>query len=426
MKSIARPAVLVAFAVVSLTLGWRVFQMRPFLGDNVRILEWAERTPLSAVPRANPTAYPEWRPLPYATVWLQYRLASFEHLSQYYVVNVLLWAACAWLVFRIVQLLTKSIAAGVAAGLIVLTSTQLVPSFVLIEERQSALACLFGLAAWLMLVSQRLHPPSRWWLSGLALLLAGSSLSKEYGLAFSAAVFLFAVAERWRAGAAAAIAAIALYGTLRIVFAGGALAPYCEEHGYFFASRSVCFDRLDVTVVSQVAYNLAATVAGSLLPGLFFDDGTISISPRWLLFSLMFLGIAVLGWIKGPRTNRIGLLLIGCNAALSFLLYRSRNHAIAVCALAVAVGVGLPIAGELMRRTVPSPSVRAITAAILVAILATRMIVMQRLVSERVALWSVSDPCGPDTPDLSRAYMERVWQHYGLSLPSCAGIDDGH
>jgi hypothetical protein len=31
------------------------------------------------------------------------------------------------------------------------------------------------------------------------------------------------------------------------------------------------------------------------------------------------------------------------------------------------------------------------------------------------------DACGPDIPDLDRAFMQRVWQQYNLTLPECAG-----
>jgi len=79
-----------------------------------------------------------------------------------------------------------------------------------------------------------------------------------------------------------------------------------------------------------------------------------------------------------------------------------------------------------MQRLLAVRTVRVAGSAILVVILATRMMVMQRLVSERVELLSVSDPCGADMPDIGRAYLERVWRHYGASLPPCAGIDDAH
>ena len=81
-------------------------------------------------------------------------------------------------------------------------------SLVLIEERQSSLACLFGLAAWLTIAragNDRLTPAAS---AGVSLLLLASILSKEYGLAFAGATAAYAIGERRRNLAAAAVAAV--------------------------------------------------------------------------------------------------------------------------------------------------------------------------------------------------------------------------
>jgi lipoprotein signal peptidase len=145
------------------------------------------------------------------------------------------------------------------------------------------------------------------------------------------------------------------------------------------------------------------------------------VSPRWFAMSAVLLAVAILGWMRGPRLNRIGLLVVAFNTGLSFLLYRSRNQAVAVCAMGVAAGVGLPIAWSIVERRVTSRVARACLVAVLAGALGTRAAVLQRLVGDRVAWSKLPDACGPDVPNLSRGFMERVWRLYNLELPECAG-----
>ena len=206
-----------------------------------------------------------------------------------------------------------------------------------------------------------------------------------------------------------------------MLLAGGAIAPYCEEHGFFFGVRGVCFDRLSGPAVSQALYNILATGISSFMPGLFFDDGTINVSPRWLVMSAVLLVIAAVGWARGPKMNRIGLLVVVFNAALSFLLYRSRNQVVAVCAMGVATGVGLPIAWSIVQRRHTSRLASVCVIGLLAAALATRATVLRRLVVDRVGWSKLPDACGPDIPHLDRAFMDRVWRLYNHELPECAG-----
>jgi hypothetical protein len=410
-------AILLALLALLVFISWRAFGIQPFDGDNLWILAWADHARLSDLPAVSPDVYPEWRPLSYATIWLQYRSASIEHLWSYQLVNMSIWIACGWMVSRIVLELSGSALAALTGGVIVLTSTQLVSSFVLIVERQSSMACFFGLAAWLISIrAWEDEFATRRWLA-VSALLAASAFCKEFGLAFTAAIGLFALMERRRPALWAAAAAAGVYGTCRIVFASGAIGPYCEQHGYFFVARNVCFDRLDGLVMSQAAYNVAATGIGSLLPGLFFDDGTVSISARWLLISGVLLAVGVIGWTRGPALNRIGLLIVAFNTVLSVLLYRPRNQAIAVCALGISTGVGLPIVWSKFERVISSRAARAAIMALFLAGLATRVLVMRTLVADRVEMSRHPDACGPDIPDLDRAFMERVWRLYNLPMP---------
>jgi hypothetical protein len=358
----------------------------------------------------------------YTTVWLQYRWAGVDRLWTYFAVNALLWAACGLLVYWIAVALSGSSVAGSAAAAVVLTSSQLIDSMAIIVERQSSMACLFGLAAWLVIISKWDRARPRSWVA-VSLLLTASALSKEYGLAFAAAVGLFATGGRRWPMAWSTLAAVALYVVLRVGLAGGALAPYCEEHGYFGVTRTVCFDTLDREVVSQGFYNVVATSVGSLAPGVVADDGRISVSPRWLLVSLVILAIAALGWLRGPRSNRIGWLVIACNALLSVLLHRFRNQAAALCALGVAFGAGLPLASSRIRALSPSRPARILAAALLFGALAMRATVTRSLLSERVEASHIPEACGPDAADPDRLFIERVRDRYNAALPECIGAD---
>jgi hypothetical protein len=410
----------VLLALVLLTC-WPVFGIRPFDGTNLYILSWADGARAGDLLRGDPGVYPEWRPLSYATVWLQYRWAAIDWIWTYYALNLLLWTACGWVTCRIVSALSGSVVAGLAAAAIAITSTQMVGSLVLIMERQSFLACLFGLCAWLVLAGlddRQLTPVER---VAVSLLLAASALSKEYGLAFVAATIAYSWHHRSRDLAVAGMAAAGIYAALRATYAGGAIAPFCDENGFFFGARDVCFDRLDAVTASQTVYNVLATGVGSLLPGLFFEDGRISVSPRWLLVSCVLLGLALIGWVKGPRAGRMGLWVIGFNTLLNFGVFRSRNHLAALCAVAIAAGVGLPIAADALRGITASRPIRVAAVALVLSVLSMRALVIRQLVADRVVMSSRPDACGPDIPDLDRAFMQRVWQQYNLTLPECAG-----
>jgi hypothetical protein len=408
-----------ALLVVILLIFGTVFETRPFEGDNLYILQWSEFAAASDLPRADPDVYPEWRPLAYATIWLQYQWAGIDHLWTYYLLNVLLWTASGWLVYRIVLQLTGSGGSGLVAAGFVLTSQKLISSFVLIVDRQSSLACLFGLSAWLLVIIVKHRRMTRAERIVVASLLLASALSKEYGLAFAVATALCGLLDSRRDLTMAAAFALASYVGLRFGFASGALATYCEDHGFFFVQRTVCFDGLNAMAGTQAVYNVVATGFETLLPGLLTTDGVIAINPRRVLISLVFVSLAALGWARGPKTLRLSLFVVIVNVLESFLLFRSRNQVVAVCAIGVAVGCGLSIASSALRQANVSRRVMTLAIACLFGLLFARAHVVRSLVATRVDDSSVPNACAPGVPNPDRAFMLRVWQQYGMPLPLC-------
>src|SRR6185295_1256793 len=103
-------------ATVLVGVAWWTFadalSVRPLGGDNLYVLSWANRTSLHGLLQVDPVIYPEWRPLAYATIWLQFEWARLDPIASYHVVNIVLWASCAWFVWAIVKHVTRSNAAG--------------------------------------------------------------------------------------------------------------------------------------------------------------------------------------------------------------------------------------------------------------------------------------------------------------------------
>ena len=74
--------------------------------------------------------------------------------------------------------------------------------------------------------------------AGVSVLLFGSALSKEYGLAFAGALFLWAWLDRRPAFSMAAVVALVGYGLLRVSAAGGASAVTFCGRSLATSSRS--------------------------------------------------------------------------------------------------------------------------------------------------------------------------------------------
>ena len=391
--------------------------------ENVQWLYWADQTPTSSLLR--PDSFWEWRPLPSITVWLQYRLLHLNHLAVHFYVNLLLWTICAWFVYQIVERLTHAFAPALAAAAVVATDMRVVEP-ILTFGRTTVMACLFGLAGYLLIVNAREArlTRSRW--VATSLLLIAAPLCKEFGIAFAGAASVWGLVERRRDVASSGMAAVTLYAVLRVAIVGGAMQPYCEETGYFFDLRTVCFGSAGGAGVAQVAYTVAAGVAGGLVPALFGMVGKISLAvdPRWFAASAVWLAFAAVGWWKGPTSVRLTILVVTLNAVAGFMMYRPRNHAVAFCASGIAVGVGLAVVNAATRRTPWPRTARAALAMAVAATLASQALGTRAEVVDQVADEGTSDPCQALIEGIraDRAFVTKIKSAYHMTNPDCKPV----
>ena len=415
--------VLVGFFAVASVVFAPAYGILPLEGDNFHVFSWADRTAASAIYAADPGIYPEWRPLAYLTVWLQYQAVGLSTMGPYVVGNLLLLAACAWLVYYLVLVESGSRFGAIAAALFALTDPRLLYAAVWIVERQSSMACLFGLAA--LVLSERYAREPLGGVPGLlaaGALLVASALSKEYGLAFAGAIGLHALLRRRYGVAAVAAGAVACYAGFRVLAVQGALRQYCESMGYFFDVRAVCVDGVQPAFLPQALYNAGATLVGSLVPGLFRRDGLIALERMRLLVGLLGCGFAVVGWRTRSALLRTALMVVVANAALNFLLYRDRNQFIAVFAIALAIGAGIPASERWMVRTFGRPViVRVLLATLLLgAVSVDARRTYRDGVAQRARILG-NDPCADTAPGdlLEQQFANRVRARYGLAGHPC-------
>jgi hypothetical protein len=416
-------AVFFVLSALAAALYWPVFSLRPLEGDNIYILWWAHSAPISSLLRLDPGIYPEWRPIPFQTIWLEHQLVPLDKVAIHYAVNLLLWTACAWLVYQIIRRLTGARAAGAIGAVMLLVDRRGLYTIIYIVERQTALACGFGLLAILLIVRAANRRLTRGEAVAVSATLLASVLSKEYGLAFVFAAAAFAAIERRSDLAWPAITAAVVYGSARMVITGGVYSAFCEDMGFFFDVYIRCIDPSSTASLPQMAYNVVVTAVGIPLPGVFEEVGMIALDPLRLSIAIVFLAFAVTALVAGPPILRLIALVPVFIAVLSFAIYRERNHMIGVAAFAILASAGF---WQHVWRPASIPrAVRVSALAFLVAVLCWRAIQMPLLVTDEVRQRLESDPCKSAIVARPRGieFAELVKTTYGMDNPSCAQTD---
>jgi hypothetical protein len=133
----------------------------------------------------NTLHFPAYRPVPYLTVWIQYRLndAPRALISG----NGIIMILCGVMLYLIVYRETQSPYIAAIAGVLLITEPRILPSYQWLGERQASLSALFGLIVMYLVMYNR----SRYRFVGIGVFLLLSTLSKEYGLAFHVFTIVF-------------------------------------------------------------------------------------------------------------------------------------------------------------------------------------------------------------------------------------------
>jgi hypothetical protein len=407
-------AVAVLLITAGVALYWPVFHLVPFEEDNVYALAWAASTPAARVLAVDPFYYPEWRPLAYATVWIEQRLGV--PIAVHFAINLGLWIACAWLAYRIARQLADSAIAGGLAAALVLSDPRATWTLVAIIERQTSLACVFGLSAILLTLplERRLTGIRQ---AGLTALLTASILSKEYGAAFALTLAGYGVIRRRGDLLKPALAAAAGYVAIRLLVVGAIVQPYCEEMYLFGTARDVCIEVTQPASFPQLAYNAAATLVNLPLLGLLSGTGAPIFAESRLVTGVVLTALALVAVAKGPRTAWMLALTVAANALLSVMIYRDRNQLVGACAMAILAGLGWPI----VMRMWPNRLARVAMAAALITLIAVQAVLSRALVVERAALAGQIDPCGLEIMerDFVPAYAARLKSAYRTNQAGC-------
>lgn len=390
-----------------------VLSIRPLDGDNLYVLAWAHSAPPSAIWSVDPAIYPEWRPLPYLTVWLEHAVFGLEWMSGHFIVNIALWVVCSFLVYRLVLDLAGDRVAAMLAATWLLLDRRAIQALTWIVERQTSMACGFGLLALLLVVrAKRDISPIRAVAVGTALVAA--ALSKEYGLAFAATIFWWGIYTKSGATKAIATIAVMTYAILRFQTAGFDTHGYCEEMGYFGGMQETCFSAWSPRVVAQASYNVVVSLVGTIAPGIVANDGTLY-QDRWrLLRSMGLLALALAGVQWGGRPLRAIAVLGVANGFLNFMLYRERNLLIGVCGVAITIGVGSAILPRLVHRQWLTTALRVAIISFLGIVLASRANeAMVRAKSEREQSADIAACTASVEPDpLIEGFAQILKKHY--------------
>lgn len=397
----------------------------PLHGDNLYVLAWVDQARFADLLPLDPAIYPEWRPLSYLTIWVEHRLFDLRAVFLHHAVNLLLLASCGWLVYRLAAELGGSRASAALAGVVFVADPRTLESLVWIVERQTLIACVCGLTA--LLVALRAGSGGFRWREVVlvAALLLAAALAKEYGLAFALAIAAYGALIRHPALATSGVAAAAVYAAMRQAFSAGATAEYCEDMGFFLATREVCFDGVSMAAAPQMIYNVAATAFGTLIPGLLGETGAYNLRPVLLVFGGTIFCLAAIGVARGPRFLGLLALVPFTNAVLSFMLFRPRNQLIGTCAVAIAFGVGLAHSRRLLEGFGSVRLLRMSLAAAGAFVLTLQMARSHTQTRVEVARLRAEEPCASSVRErpFGNAFVARVKAQFGLADANCRSYD---
>lgn len=378
----------------------------------------------------SPLQFPAYRPIPYLTLWIQEAAFGVSTPSLYFATNILIWFATGVCAYALLFALTSNQAISAAVALAYIVDERATWLAIWIGERQMAIACLLGVAALLLALRPSKTSTN---LVAIAILLFLSALSKEYGLAFSAAVAVVALTSdaRGKRLALVAIGVVAAYAGSRTLLAG-ATPSYCESMGFGFTSETVCYSDITMTArVRQYAYNSGASLIGTWFPNLFTFDGVMHRpSARTAIVAATHLPLALLsavGVVHAKKRALPFIALIVSNALLSFFIYRSRNQLpgfLGVVALA-AIGTAYLRSSSPRRWLVASAAVLLTISVATQGALLTRRIEEQHLGHSRTSLCASMERAEARISSINPNVVEEIARSYGLEVGRCIPARSG-
>jgi hypothetical protein len=344
-----------------------------------------------------------WRPITYSSLWAQYEISGLD-VEAFFSVNVVLWIVVASLVYLLVYVHTHLLLAAAAAALITLTDARTFSPLILIIERQTTLACTFGLLAMLVAyLTLRADRASRVSLAGIAVLLFLAAISKEFGLAFAFGVAAIGFFNRRRELLAVGLVTFVAYWVARGLIGGlhfgsgvagsggsggdSSDSGLCETMGFGANPRDICYGDLSLPgQIAQYAWNVGSSFVGILMYPVIHSNGYL-LAPDFLGTTLggpsdyegftvasvivpsVITAVAIVAWWKRPAISLPFFVIIVANAVLCFQYYRPRLIVVGMVALHISAGIGVPPTLEILKRRLTRLTPRAAAPAVLVAVL---------------------------------------------------------
>lgn len=396
---------------------------RPFGPDDLMILSLAARPDPGGFFLESLTDFlPMYRPITYLLIWIQYQFTDISP-APYYIANILIFIGCAIVLYFLVYKITASRLASITASLLLLVEIRAASALYWIGERQTTLALLFGsLAILLFIRAQKNNKLTRPIAILIFVCLLFSTLSKEYGLSFTATIVVISLTSSppWKLRASLLIAffVVLTYFVMRFGIAQSYInADYCENIGYRTETLRICYNDYEPNIRKNFyLWNVGSTFVGTFFPMLFTGTGQWAgfqfqnnyaaslecpISFANGIFSILLIAFVSLSLYKFPRKSLPFLAIIIFNAILSFLLYRPRNHLMALLGLYTLLGIGIYALWSIVKQRQFQRILFIIIMILLCFIISSRVIVFSQFLDEIAASYSLLEPCN----------SAREWHH---------------
>ncbi len=254
-----------------------------------------------------PGAVPQYYPLTFTSLWLQYQLSGAAPFA-YHLVNVLLHGLSAVLLWRLLLMLQVP-GAALAAALFALHPVH-VESVAWITERKNVLsgACYLAAAlAWLRFASARV---GRWrWYAAALALFAGALLSKTVTASLPAALLLIAWWKRGRIASADVVPLLPLFA----LGAGlSAVTVWMEKHHVGAAGADWHLSFIDRCLIAgRALWFYAATLAWPQRLTFMYPRWQIDSGVWWqYLFPLAAFGAVATLFLARQRLGRGPLIAV--------------------------------------------------------------------------------------------------------------------